>query len=231
MKKVAISQSNYIPWKGYFDLIASVDEFILYDDMQYTKRDWRNRNVIKTHTGVQWLTIPVATKGKFSQSIRETLIVGKDWTLLHWKTIESNYKKSVFYEKIADWLKPAYLELEIEALSEINRYLIEKICAYLKIKTKIKNSWEYKIYGNKSERLANICQQAEASCYVSGPAAREYLDNEVFAKKEIQVEWLDYQNYPTYPQLWGAFVHEVSIIDLLFNCGENSRQFMKTPAR
>ena len=227
MKKIAISQSNYIPWKGYFDLIASVDEFILYDDMQYTKRDWRNRNVIKTHTGVQWLTIPVATKGKFSQSILETLIVGKDWASLHWKNIESNYKKAAHYDAVATWLRPAYLELQLMGLSEINRIFINEICDYLAIKTQIKNSWDYLIDGDKSERLANLCHQAGGTCYLSGPAARNYLDIEAFAKKGIQVEWFNYQNYPVYPQLWGPFVHEVSIVDLLLNCGETSREYMK----
>ena len=227
MKKIAISQSNYIPWKGYFDLIASVDEFILYDDMQYTKRDWRNRNVIKTHTGVKWLTIPVATKGKFSQSIRETLIVGKDWASLHWKNIESNYKKAAHYDAVATWLRPAYLELQLMGLSEINRIFINEICDYLAIKTQIKNSWDYLIDGDKSEWLANLCHQAGGTCYLSGPAARNYLDIEAFAKKGIQVEWFNYQNYPVYPQLWGPFVHEVSIVDLLLNCGETSREYMK----
>lgn len=226
MKKIAIVQSNYIPWKGYFDLIASVDEFVLYDDMQFTRRDWRNRNLIKTHRGVQWLTIPVTTKGKFRQTIHETKTFGIDWASLHWKTIESNYKKSEHYSEIAYWLKPAYADLNLTTLSEINRFFIFEICSYLKIKTIIKNSWDYKVLGGKSERLVNICQQAGGSCYVSGPAAREYLDINLFEERGIRVEWFNYTNYPVYPQLWGAFVHEVSIIDLLFNCGRDSRKFM-----
>ena len=94
MKKVAIVQSNYIPWKGYFDMIASVDEFILYDDMQFTRRDWRNRNLIKTPTGLQWLTIPVKVKGKFEQKIRETEIEGHDWAKTHWQSLVHNYGKA-----------------------------------------------------------------------------------------------------------------------------------------
>jgi len=227
VKKVAIVQSNYIPWKGYFDLIASVDEFIIYDDMQYTRRDWRNRNAIKTHQGVRWLTIPVETKGKFSQTIRETKTAGMDWASLHWKTIESNYKKASHYEAVAGWLRPVYLDQQFLTLSEINRFLIQKICAFLKIGTPIRNSWDYHIHGERSERLANLCEEAGGTCYVSGPAARQYLDHEPFEKKRIRLEWFNYQNYPTYPQLWGAFVHEVSIIDLLLNCGENSRHYMK----
>ena len=97
MKKIAISQSNYIPWKGYFDLINSVDEFILYDDMQYTKRDWRNRNKIKTPQGLQWLTIPVHTKAKYYQKISEVMISDKDWATEHWQKIKQNYFKAKFF--------------------------------------------------------------------------------------------------------------------------------------
>lgn len=110
MKKVAIVQSNYIPWRGYFDLIAFVDEFIIYDDMQYTKRDWRNRNRIKTSQGLQWITVPVQVKGRFHQKIRETLIDGTDWAKAHWRALEFNYSAAAHFAEIADWLAPIYLE-------------------------------------------------------------------------------------------------------------------------
>ena len=164
-------------------MIAAVDEFILYDDMQYTRRDWRNRNAIKTHQGVKWLTIPVMTKGKFSQTIREIQTMGKDWASLHWKNIESNYKKAAHYDAVATWLRPAYLELQLMGLSEINRFFITEICTYLNTKTSIKNSWDYQIHGDRSERLANLCHQAGGTCYVSGPAARDYLEIEACAKR------------------------------------------------
>lgn len=109
MKKVAIVQSNYIPWKGYFDMIAAVDEFILYDDMQYTRRDWRNRNQIKTPQGVQWLTVPVLVKGKYHQKIRETEIDGTEWQEIHWRALESNYKRAPHYRAISALLEPLYL--------------------------------------------------------------------------------------------------------------------------
>lgn len=109
MKKVAILQSNYIPWKGYFDLIGAVDEFILYDDMQYTRRDWRNRNQIKTPQGVQWLTVPVRVKGKYEQKIRDTEIDGSDWAVAHWKALVQNYARAPHFAEIAAWLEPLYL--------------------------------------------------------------------------------------------------------------------------
>src|ERR1700754_2429408 len=100
-KRVAIVQSNYIPWKGYFDLIAAVDEFILYDDMQYTRRDWRNRNQIKTPLGVQWMTVPVQVKGKYYQKIKDTEIDGIDWAEAHWRLLAQNYRRAAHFNEIA----------------------------------------------------------------------------------------------------------------------------------
>lgn len=228
MKKVAILQSNYIPWKGYFDMIASVDEFILYDDMQYTRRDWRNRNQIKTPQGVQWLTVPVQVKGKYEQKIRETEIdATSQWEIAHWKTLEQNYKRSAHFEEIATWLRPIYLDVEHRLLSQLNRTLIEAICGYLGIGTRISNSWDYQLIDGKSERLASMCSQAAGTEYVSGPSAKGYVDEGVFAERGIGVTWFDYAGYPEYPQLWGEFAHGVTILDLLFNCGRETRHYMK----
>jgi hypothetical protein len=142
MKKVAILQSNYIPWKGYFDMIAAVDEFILYDDMQYTRRDWRNRNQIKTPQGVQWVTVPVKVKGKYYQKIRETEIDGADWMLAHWKALEQNYRRAPYFLEVASWLEPIYFTESFTHLSVLNRRLIERVYQYLEITTRITNSWE-----------------------------------------------------------------------------------------
>jgi hypothetical protein len=143
MKKIAITQSNYIPWKGYFDLIAAVDEFILYDDMQYTRRDWRNRNQIKTLQGVQWLTVPVLVKGRYHQKIRQTEIDGTDWAASHWKALVQNYRRAPHFSEIASWLEPLYLEQNFTHISQLNRRFIEAICNYLAIKTVITSSWDY----------------------------------------------------------------------------------------
>lgn len=227
MKKVAILQSNYIPWKGYFDMIAAVDEFILYDDMQYTRRDWRNRNQIKTPQGCQWLTIPVKVKGKYLQKIVETEIDDTSWTAAHWKAIFQNYKRARYFNEIAVWLEPLYMGGSYTHLSQVNRKFIEAICHYLGIETQITNSWDYTLADGKTERLANLCQQAAATEYISGPAAKDYIDESVFDALNIKVSWFDYAGFPEYPQLWGDFVHGVSIIDLLFNCGPNSNLFLR----
>ena len=227
MKSVAILQSNYIPWKGYFDLIAAVDEFIIYDDMQYTRRDWRNRNKIKTPQGLQWLTVPVLVKGKYNQLIKETEIDGSAWAENHWKTIVQNYRRSKYFDEIEEWLGPLYKTNSYTLLSSLNREFIQKICNYLSIDTKITSSSEYILVEGKTLRLVDICKQAGANEYVSGMSAKEYLEEEIFSELEISLKWFDYQNYPEYNQLWKGFEHGVSIVDLLFNCGKESVSYMK----
>jgi len=225
-KKVAVVQSNYIPWKGYFDIIASVDEFIIFDDMQYTRRDWRNRNLIKTPNGVQWLTVPVKVKGKYHQTIRETEIDGVDWARTHWKTFSQHYRRANHFSAIAQELEALYLQTEYSHLSQLNRALIEWVCSKLCINTVISNSWDYQLIEGKTERLADLCCQAGATEYISGPTARGYIEESVFAERGIKLTWFDYTGYPEYPQLWGEFIHKVSIIDLLFNCGKEAPQYM-----
>jgi hypothetical protein len=226
-KKVAIVQSNYIPWKGYFDLIAAVDEFILYDDVQYTRRDWRNRNQIKTPQGLQWLTVPVKVKGKYHQTIRETEIDDVDWAKAHWKSLCQNYRRAKHFEAIAQELEPLYLQTEHSHLSKLNRMLIEWVCSKLAIRTRITNSWDYQLIDGKTERLADLCAQAGAGEYISGPAARGYIDESIFAEQGIKLTWFNYTGYPEYPQLWGDFIHTVSVVDLLFNCGDGASRYMR----
>ncbi|HNN12260.1 MAG TPA: WbqC family protein [Anaerolineales bacterium] len=227
MKKVAILQSNYIPWKGYFDMIALVDEFILYDDMQYTRRDWRNRNQIKTPQGIQWITVPVQVKGKFHQKIRETEIDGSEWAGVHWKALFQNYRRAPYFSEIASWLEPLYLEGSYSHISHLNRTFIDAICRYLGITTVIKNSWDYSLLDGKTERLADLCLQAGGGEYISGPAAKDYIEEKVFAEAGIKLTWFDYIGYPEYPQLWGEFSHGVTILDLLFNCGKDAPRYMR----
>lgn len=227
MKKVAILQSNYIPWKGYFDLIAAVDEFILYDDVQYTHGDWRNRNQIKTPQGIRWLTVPVREKGRFGQKIRDAEVSGDWWTRSHWKTLEQNYHSAPHFNEIAAWLRPIYLEKAHSHLSEVNRCLMTAICGYLGIKTKITASSDYTLIDGKTERLADLCRQVGAKEYISGPAAKSYIVEDVFHHSGVRLTWFDYEGYPEYPQLWGEFVHGVSVLDLLFNCGESAPQYMR----
>lgn len=229
-KKVAILQSNYIPWKGYFDIIASVDEFIFYDEMQYTKNDWRNRNKIKTPNGLHWLSIPVATKGHLSQDVRimDAKIVDKKWANSHWNTIKQFYKKAPYFKDYADIFEKIYKECEQEEfLCKINYKFIYVINEILGIKTKISFSQDYDLIDGKTERLVDLVQKAGGSEYLSGPAAKDYIDENLFRDAGIELKWMDYSGYPEYPQLTKPFEHGVSVLDLIFNCGPNVRKYMK----
>jgi hypothetical protein len=226
-KKIAVAQSNYIPWKGYFDMIGAVDEVILYDDMQYTRRDWRNRNRIKTPRGLQWLTVPVRAKGKYHQKIRETEIDDPDWAQAHWKTLFQNYRRAPCFDEVAKWLEPLYLSHAYTHLSHLNRSFLEAICKYLGITTRLSNSWDYELVDGKTERLANLCIQSGGTEYISGPSAKDYIQESAFSERGIKLTWFDYSGYPEYPQLWGEFEHAVSVLDLLFNCGKSAHRYMK----
>jgi hypothetical protein len=225
-KRVAISQSNYIPWKGYFDLINSVDELILFDNMQYTRRDWRNRNRIKTPQGPSWLTIPVESKGKYLQSIFETMVSDTSWAQRHWKTIRQFYAKAPYFTEYCDILEDLYLGCRDVSLSLINYRFLKAICQLLGVTTKLTWSMNYRIADGKTERLVDLCKQAGAKCYISGPAAKDYINPELFAKEGIELRYMDYGGYPEYHQLYPPFVHEVSVIDLLLNEGPASPRFM-----
>lgn len=229
MKKVAILQSNYIPWKGYFDLINMVDVFVLYDDMQYTRRDWRNRNKIKTAQGTQWLSVPVVVKGKYFQKIDETKVSDKSWAVKHWRSIVQNYSKTRYFEDYKDKFEALYLSMqEEEYLSNINYRFIININEILGIKTEILWSSDFELAEGKTERLMNICRDLEAGEYISGPAAKDYMDISIFDEAGIKVSWMDYSNYAEYNQLYPPFEHSVSILDLIFNEGPNIYQYMKS---
>jgi hypothetical protein len=238
-RRVAIVQSNYIPWKGYFDLIAAVDEFILFDEVQYTRRDWRNRNRIKTQHGTQWLTIPVAVKDRYLSPIRDMVISDPEWNTGHWKTLSTAYARARCFPDIAPRIEEQYLACTQKNLSDVNRYLLAAICQLLGIETPLRWSWEYPISASggdsepakgrdwqRSERLAEICAQAGAAVYLSGPSASAYLQSEPFAKRGIAVEYFDYSGYRPYEQTYPPFDHYVSVVDLLFNTGTDARRYL-----
>lgn len=225
-KKVAICQSNYIPWKGYFDNINAVDVFVIYDDVQYTKNDWRNRNKIKTSTGTKWLTIPVTSN--FGQAINEAQISDPDWNLKHWRTLELNYSKAANFTKHRDFVEGLYSGCKSKYLSEINYRFLTAINDFLGIKTQLRWSTEFKSRGNPTERLVGICQELGATHYYSGPAARDYLEEHKFAEAGIELKYSDYSGYPEYRQLHPPFDHAVSILDLIFNEGSEAPRYMKS---
>lgn len=226
-KRIAIIQSNYIPWKGYFNIMKCVDEFVLLDDVQYTRRDWRNRNIIKTKNGLKWLTIPVDVKGQYFIPIKDVRTAGSEWRQGHWNQILEAYKSAPYFSWLAPELEELYSHKSSDKLSEINYAFIDLIKRKLNITTPIRWSMEFAGAAEKTQRLVNICKTLNADQYVTGAAARGYLIESLFNENKIQVYWADYSDYPQYDQLHGSFEHAVSVIDLLFSRGPDSHLFLK----
>lgn len=225
---MAIVQSNYIPWKGYFDMIAAVDEFILYDDVQYTRRDWRNRNLIKSPAGLHWLTIPVEVKGKYHQRVRDVVVSDVSWPRTHWRALMHNYARAEHFRRLAPLVERWYAAAgELKQLTEVNELFLRSICDVLGIGTRITRSSDYTLTEGRSERLLDLCAQAGATTYLSGPMARSYLDESLFEAAGVSVRWMSYEGYPEYPQLNPPFEHGVSVLDLLFNTGDVARSYMQ----
>lgn len=216
--KVVVLQSNYIPWKGYFDLINDADIFVYYDEVKYTKNDWRNRNKIYSVNGEQWLTIPIL-KDAVKQKISEVKIMDNSWQQLHHKSIYYAYKKAPFFSQIERLINEVYLEREWLSLVELDRYLIEKISSLIGIQTRFVDSKNYDLSGERVERLMNILIQLGATQYISGPSAKDYLSGSeyLFEQNKIELIYKDYSSYPQYKQIREPFLHSVSILDLLVN--------------
>ena len=224
--RVAILQSNYIPWKGYFDIIGQVDLFIFHDNLQYTKGDWRNRNKIKTERGAEWLTIPVGTDEK--RLICDVEIKDSGWQEKHLKQIEANYRAAPFFEEIASFLRSIYVEKKWTSLSQLNQEVIKRISReFLDIATAFDDARRYSLTQAKGERVVELLKKAGASSYLSGPAAKDYLDPQTFEEEGIALEWMDYSGYPQYEQLHPPFDAAVSIIDMLLMLGPRTRSYMK----
>lgn len=222
--KIAILQSNYIPWKGYFDLIRAVDLFVFYDEVQYTKNDWRNRNKIKTQQGAQWLTIPAGTD--LSRKIHEVEINDVHWKKKHRKAIEQNYRKAPFFADYC-YLLDALYDNEIANLSSYNQSTIELLARALDITTEFVDSRALNCSGSKTERLVDLVNKAGGSKYLSGPSAQDYIEPELFERAGITLQYVDYSGYDEYPQLYGTFDHAVTVLDLLFNVGPDATRYLK----
>lgn len=216
--KVAVLQSNYLPWKGYFHLINEVDLFCFYDEVQYTKNDWRNRNKIKTKNGVNWLTIPIpssATKG----TIKEAVITDQKWQTKHYQSLKSGYGKAPYFEQL-DALANDYLnEKNWQKLSDLNQYIIIKIARMLGIKTKFVDSGDYELKDGRVSRLIGLLSSLGAKEYLSGPSAASYLKSEShsFEAAGVNLEYFQYPDYPAYNQLSEGFDNYVSIVDMIAN--------------
>jgi WbqC-like protein len=224
-KRVAIIQSNYIPWKGYFDIIHDVDLFVFYDDVQYTKNDWRNRNKIKTSNGPLWLTIPAGAD--INRLVCEVRLPDPHWAPKHWKSLQQSYAATPHFSRYESFFRDTYLGHRWESLSELNQHLIKAISVeFLGMKTEFADSRSFSAQGDRADRLLDLLSKVGAETYVSGPAAKSYIDETRFTARGIRVIYKSYDQYPEYPQRFPPFEHGVSIVDLLFNVGPDAPHYI-----
>jgi len=227
-KPVAIVQSNYVPWKGYFDLIHRVDEFILLDDVQYTRRDWRNRNRIKTPHGLLWLTVPVRTRGQFDQRIEEVTISDPGWAQQHWHTLRHTYGRAPAFDAVAPALEALYEGCDQPLLTRVNEHLLRGLCDLLGIATQISRGTRMPAGTDPTRRLVTLCRQAGATEYLTGPSSWAYLREAAFIEEGIAVTTMRYGPYRHYPQLHGPFEDRVSVLDVLFHTGTDALRYVTT---
>lgn len=218
-KRVAVLQSSYVPWRGYFDIIHDVDLFVFYDDVQFTKNDWRNRNRVKAPGGAAWISIPVGTV--IHRNIDEVPLPSElRWVRQHLNTLQACYGRAPHYRRYAPWLAEALSDSRNTMLHQLNRALITRIASeYLGLTTIFDDSRNYTLHGVREDRLLDLLVQVGATEYVSGPSARAYLDEDRFAQAGVRVIWKDYAGYPVYPQAHPPFDPQVSVLDLLFHVG------------
>ena len=218
-------QPVYLPWLGLFHKIAISDAFCYFDDVQYLKKDWNNRNKIKTPNGAIWLTVPVLTKNYREKPIRQIEINNSiNWRKKHWKSIYLSYKKASYFNQYADFFEDVYNK-EWRYLTEINEYMLKWFLKELGIKVKYYKASELNFKGYKSGLIFDMCKKIGADIYIFGTLGKDYAKEENFNKKGIKIYFQDYK-HPVYQQLYGEFIPYMSIVDLLFNCGNKSLEIL-----
>lgn len=226
-KIIAVHQPNYIPYPGFFYKMLKADVFVLLDNVQFSRMSFTHRNRIKGSQGKAiWLTVPVYKKGKFYQKINEVKINRTvKWQIKHFRTLLMNYANSPFFHYYEEQLRAIYSK-EWESLIDLNVAFLKFVMDKLKMKTKICTASEMKIVGKKTELLVSIVKELNGDTYLSGAGGKNYIDEEKFKKEGISIRYYQYGSF-VYPQLWGKFIPNLSILDLLFNCGTESRNMIE----
>lgn len=236
MKRVTLLQSNYLPWRGYFDFMAKSDEFIVYDSCQYTVNDWRNRNQLKTHDGVRWITVPVITKGRFRQRITEAEVADHKWIKAHLSTIAAALGKAEHGKPALTLLGECFeVAAKTRSLHEINVRFLEAIHGSLGLECRLTDDSDYDVDTigdlSPSAKVAELVQRAGATRYLTGPRGLDYLEPTDFSTRGIAIDVLDYSTLGPYPQLYGEFVDHLSVIDLLANAGADAASYLTSTVR
>jgi hypothetical protein len=227
MRLVAL-QSNYVPWKGYFDLLNTADLFVVYDSVQYTKNDWRNRNMLICPNGPTWLTIPIQTSGRMTQTIFEAQVSDNRWARKHWMTVVQALTNRPYFTTYREQWETWFTEAgTLRSLHEINLLFMRGLCEQLSITTPLAADTEFDVgAGSPTERLVKLCVQAGATTYITGPAGLDYVELDKFSDAHVQVEVIEYSHYPQYPQAGDSFSHAVSVLDLLANVGPDAKSHL-----
>jgi hypothetical protein len=217
-----VSQSNYLPWKGYFDLVRRVDILVLLENVQFTRRDWRSRNLIKTPDGVQWLTVPVRAPNGRSTSISEAEVTDPKWAQSHLRAFELSYRRTPYFERVFELLHER-LDPKEALLSNLNEQVLRALLTFMGLDVEVRTSRGPVEEVDPSERIIDLVQRCGGTRYISGPAARAYLDTDIFEQAGVNVDFFEYPQYPEYDQVWPPFRHDVSIVDTLFHLGPGWR--------
>lgn len=224
--KLVVLQPSYLPWLGFFDQYDWSDTFVLYDDVQYDKNGWRNRNRILTANGPAWLTVPVRVTGQNFPPILDVAIDNtKDWRRKHKLSLEQAYRKAPFFSMVQPALA-AVLDQEWENLLELDIAMLRALVGLLGMEWKVLRSSELGVPGQRTDRLIGLCRKLGATEYLTGDAARSYLDESAFRDLGVQVHWHGYV-HPEYRQRTGDFVPYMSVVDLLFHHGPESRGILR----
>jgi hypothetical protein len=218
---IVVLQPGYLPWLGFFDQLRRCDVFVYYDDVQYDKHGWRNRNRIKTQQGPQWLTVPVRHGGLgFPKILDVEIDTRTPWARKHVLSIRQAYARAPFLARYLPGVEEL-LHAPWRQLVELDLALAGLMAESLGLRRRIERSSALGIGGERSERLVRICRHFGGTKYVSGNVASDYLDVPLFERNGIAVEWQDF-THPVYPQLHGEFMPYMSALDLLLNCGDES---------
>ena len=221
VNRVVALQPSYLPWIGYFEQMERADQFVFLDNVQFTRRDWRNRNKIRTNEGWAWLTVPVQQKNRYTQLLKETRIDNStNWSKKHCETIRLNYSRAPFFEVYYPYFESIYGK-QWEFLLDLCYGTTEYLKEVLNITTPTSKSSNLPLEGAKAGLILNLCQQMGATHYLTGGLARDYLSQEDFSRKGIELEYQEY-NHPKYSQRYPGFIPNLSLIDLLFNVGDES---------
>ncbi|MBN2569182.1 MAG: WbqC family protein [Deltaproteobacteria bacterium] len=219
-------QPVYLPWLGLFHKISLAHAFVSFNQVQYLQKDWNNRNKIKTAQGDIWLTVPVLAAGHREKILTDIEINNSlPWQRKHWKSILLNYKKAPFFEEYVSFFEDVYLKKEWQYLVDLNDYMLRWFLKTLGIDVEFVDARDKDFQGSKNALVLDMCVKMGAEKYIFGILGKDYADRIPFEKKGIKIYFQDYK-HPTYPQLHGEFISHLSVIDLLFNCGPDSRRIL-----